>query len=368
MGIGLGAIGGFAEGLTEGYKGGTALRLAQQKDERDAKAFELQQESARLDLENKKRDAEYQNELKERMAALNAELKGGVVGGEAEDEFGTAIGKVQYGSAAEAQQAMQAQGLRFKEGTVIEKKAMDPIDFQLRAADTLKEVAAKYGKVDLKMLKESRDFGRQVQSEGAIDAMKYFMTNPNDQDGAKAMFNKNGKVKLGDDVQLGMKDGMFGPTVFGYKLGPKGEKIEVFDGFRDIILPSMSPEAYASTMASFKGTEVKEKGENVRLGAKLASDENIAAGKNKIDRAKLDQENTKALNDVMKNRFSGIFRNPIDNAEASRQKTIEAAIGQRAEQYLATGKVGVQEAVNRAQADVFRDYKVDTSELAPKKK
>jgi hypothetical protein len=165
-----------------------------------------------------------------------------------------------------------------------------------------------------------------------------------------------------------LKDGMFGPTVFGYKLGPKGEKIEVFDGFRDIILPSMSPEAYASTMANFKSTEVKEKGENVRLGAKLASDEGIAANKNKIDRAKLQQESTKELNDAMKNRFSGIFRNPIDNAEASRQKQIEGAIGQRAEQYLATGKVGVQEAISRAQNDVFRDFKVDTSELAPKKK
>lgn len=368
MAIGLGAIGGFAEGLTDGYKGGTALRLAQQKDERDAKAFELQQESGRIDLENKKRDQAYQQELSEKMAALNAQLKGGVVGGEAEDEFGTAIGKVQYGSAAEAEQAMKAQGLRFKEGTAIATPAMDPIDFQMRAADVLKETAAKYGKVDLKMLKESRDFGRQVQAEGAIDAMKYFHANPSDQEGAKAMFNKNGKIKLGDDVQLGMKDGMFGPTVFGYKLGPKGEKIEVFDGFRDIILPSMSPEAYASTMANFKVTEVKDKGENVRLGAKLDSDERIAAGRNKIETAKLNQESTKALNDVMKNRFSGIFRNPIDNAEAARQKTIEAAIGQRAEQYLATGKVGVQEAVNRAQADVFRDFKVDTSELAPKKK
>lgn len=368
MAIGLGAIGGFAEGLTEGYKGGTALRLAQQKDERDAKAFELQQESGKIDLENKKRDQAYQQELSERMAALNAQLKGGVVGGEAEDEFGTAIGKVQYGSAAEAQQAMQAQGLRFKEGTAIEQKPMDAIDFQLKAADTLKEVAAKYGKVDLKMLKESRDFGRQIQAEGAIDALKYAMTNPSDQEGIRQMFNSKGKIKLGDDVQIGIKDGMFGPTVFGFKLGPKGEKIEVFDGFRDIILPSMSTEAFASTMANFKTTEVKEKGENVRLGAKLASDEGIAAGKNKIDKAKLDQESTKALNDVMKNRFSGIFRNPIDNAEASRQKKIESAIGARAEQYLATGRVGVQQAIDLAQADVFRDYKVDTSELAPKKK
>lgn len=368
MATGLGAFGGFAEGLTEGYRSGTALRLSEQKDAREAEAFKLQQESAKLDLENKKRDAEYQQELKDRMSALQNELKGGVVGGEAEDEFGTSIGKVQYGSAAEAETAMKAQGLRFKQGTAIEKQAMDPIDFQLKAADVLKETAAKYGKIDLKMLKESRDFGRQVQSEGAIDAMKYFMTNPNDQAGAKEMFNKRGKIKLGDDVQLGMKDGMFGPTVFGYKLGPKGEKIEVFDGFRDIILPSMSPEAYASTMAGFKKDEVIQKNENVRLGAKLDSDERIASNKNKIDAAKLRQDGQKELNEIVKTRFTGIFRNPLDNAEAARQKKIEGAVARRAEEYYGTGKVGLQEAFDRAQSDVFRDYKVDTSELAPKKK
>lgn len=362
------AIGGFAEGLTDGYKSGTALRLAQQKEDRDAKAFELQQESAKLDLESKRRDADYQKDLQERMAALNAELKGGTVGGEVEDEFGTKLGKMQFATPGEADQTMKAQGLRFAQGTAIEKKALDPIDYQLRAADVLKETAAKYGKIDLKMLKESRDFGRQVAAEGAIDAMKYYMANPNDAEGAKAMFNKNGKVKMGDDVQLGMKDGMFGPTVFGYKVGPKGEKIEVFDGFRDIILPSMSPEAYASTMANFKTTEVKETGDNVRLGAKLASDENIAARKDRTDRAKLTREANKELNDIVKTRFTSIFRNPLDNAESARQKKIEGAVARRAEEYYATGQVGLQEAFDRAQSDVFRDYKVDTSELAPTKK
>jgi hypothetical protein len=361
-------IGNFAQGLSEGYERGMRGNRELAREQREQQQFELQQKSQQLDLEAKQRDADYQAELKERMSALNTELKGGVVGGEAEDEFGTKIGKLQYNNPVEAEQAMKAQGLRFREGTAIEKKAMDPIDFQLKAADVLKETAAKYGKVDLKMLKESRDFGRQVRSEGAIDALKYFMTNPNDQQGAKDLFNKNGKIKLGDDVQLGMKDGMFGPTVFGFKVGPKGEKIEVFDGFRDIILPSMSPEAYASTMATFKTTEVKETGDNVRLGAKLASDESIASRKDKTDRAKINQEDFKALNTAMNTRFTGIFRNPIDNADAARQKQIEAAVGRRAEEYLNTGKVGVQGALDRAQADVFRDFKVDTSEMAPKKK
>lgn len=361
-------IGGFAQGLSDGYERGIKQNRDNSRELREQQAFELSQKSAQLDLDNKQRDADYQKEVQERMARLGEELRGGTVGGEVEDEFGTKLGKMQFATPGEADQTMKAQGLRFAQGTAIEKKALDPIDYQLRAADVLKETAAKYGKIDLKMLKESREFGRQVAAEGAIDAMKYYMANPNDAEGAKAMFNKNGKVKMGDDVQLGMKDGMFGPTVFGYKVGPKGEKIEVFDGFRDIILPSMSPEAYASAMANFKTTEVKEKNENVRLGAKLASDENIAARKDKTDRAKLNKDANKELNDIVKTRFTSIFRNPLDNAESARQKKIEGAVARRAEEYYATGKVGLQEAFDRAQSDVFRDYKVDTSELAPTKK
>jgi len=368
MGVGLAAAGGFFEGLQEGYKSGTGLRLADEKNKREQAAFELQQERDKIELETKKREEAYQKDLRESLSKVQAEIKGGVVGGEAVDENGTSLGNMQFANQQEASNSLQSQGLRFKEGTAIEKKGLDPIEGQMRIADTLKEVAARHGKVDLKMLQESRDFGRKIKAEGAVDAMKYFMTNPNDQAGARERFNKNGDVKLGDDVQLGIKDGMFGPVVYGYKVGPKGEKIEVFDGFRDIILPSMSVDAYGSAMANFKTTEVKEKGENVRLGAKLASDESIAANKNKIDRAKLAQDGQKELNEIVKTRFTGIFRNPLDNAEAARQKQIEAAVARRAEEYYGTGNVGLQEAFDRAQTDVFRDFKVDTSELAPKKK
>lgn len=361
-------LGGFAQGFSQGFNQMAQLGLQARKDEREQKAFELQQERDKLDLEQKKREEAYQADLRESMAKLQTAAKGGTIGGEVVDEMGTSLGKMQYANADEASKSMSAQGLRFKEGTALEQQAMDPIDFQLKAADTLKEVAARHGKVDLKMLKESRDFGRQIRAEGAVDAMKYFMTNPNDQAGAKERFNKRGDIKLGDDVQLGIKDGMFGPVVYGFKTGPKGEQIEVFDGFRDIILPSMSPEAYASTMAAFKQTEVKEKGDNVRLGAKLASDESIAANKSKTDNAKLRLDAQKELNEIVKTRFTGIFRNPLDNAEAARQKKIEGAVARRAEEYYATGKVGLQEAFDRAQTDVFRDFKVDTSELAPKKK
>ena len=85
------------------------------------------------------------------------------------------------------------------------------------------------------------------------------------------MFNKNGKVKIGDDVKLDFKDGMFGPTVVGYRVGKDGKREEVFDGFRDIILPSMGAEAYATTMATFKVTEAKEAGDNKRNAASNAT-------------------------------------------------------------------------------------------------
>lgn len=334
MGAGLGA---FLTGAGQGYDDQSKIVALQNRDKRETEAHGIAMKNAKLDLNQKQNEADYQNELKASMAELTA--------------------------AAKPQQITDE-----TTGQVTEKPGMDPIKLQLAAADRLKEVAFKYGKVDLKMLNEARDFGRKIKSEGALEAMQYAQTNPDDQAGIRKMFNERGNIKLGDDIQIGMKDGMFGPTVYGYKLGPKGEKMEVFDGFRDIIMPSMTPEAYAQTVATQKITEVKEKGENVRLGASLSSAENIAARKTALDRNKLALDAQKELNEIVKTRFTGIFRNPLDNAEAGRQKKIEGAVARRAEEYYGTGKVGLQEAFDRAQTDVFRDYNVDTSELAPKKK
>ena len=368
-------LSGFAQGLSSGITQGAQLGLAVQKNQRDEEMFALQKEKTQLELEESRKEAAYKEDLAKSMQELMAARTGGVVGGEAEDEFGQSVGRVTYKNAEEA----KASGLKFKQGTVVERAPMDDIEFTKKLADTMLTTGYKYGKVSLEQINQARALGKALDKENVDEAVRTWLQT-GDQDAVKKVFNKSGKGRLGDDVVLKTvpdPDGVGPPNVVAYKIGPDGKEQEVFN-YQSYRFASISDDAYATIVAQAKTTATKEKGETFRLGAKLASDEGIAAGKNKIETAKLGQESTKALNDAMKNRFSGIFRNPIDNAESNRQKTIEAAIGQRAEMYLGQpiqdkngkviGTVGVQEAINRAQSDVFRDYKVDTSELAPKKK
>jgi len=150
---------------------------------------------------------------------------------------------------------------------------MDPIEFQRRAADMWKLVSAKHGKVDLKMLSESRKFDRELNQEGAIKAMQYALTNPSDQKGIRERFNKQGDLTLGDDVQIGIRnDPIMGPVVVGYRVGKDGKQQLVFDGFQDLILPAMGPEAYALAMKEFKQLGITEKGATDRNDAKIAGD------------------------------------------------------------------------------------------------
>lgn len=271
-------LGGFFQGLNQGFNTGLQQQMAIDKNKRESDLAKVQLENARIDLEAKKKEQQFQAELSNQITALRDEFKGGATGGEVEDEFGQSLGVMEFKNAGEAEKSMKSQGLRFKQGTTIEQaaKPMDGLDFQLRAADIINATGAKFGKIDLNTLKQAREFRKQIKSEGAIEALRYAMTNPTDQEGIRKIFNEKGDIKLGEDVQIGLKQGMFGPTVYGFRVGEDGKQIEVFDGFRDIVLPSMSPEAYAQTMAAFKQTEVKETGETYRNERGLTVKERIA--------------------------------------------------------------------------------------------
>lgn len=381
-------IGAFFEGYTEGAqwrekqallqkeqeRADRQMALAEAADKRQGEAHGLSMktgqqayDSGAIDLENKKRDQEYQKDLAARMQDLIAQSQGGIEG-DVIDKNGQSQGVRRFQNIEAANQALGSQGFAFRPGSVKEAGPMDPIDFQLKFADLTKEVAAKHGKLDLKMMKESRDYGRQLRQEGAIDALKYYLTTQ-DEKGAKEMFNKKGGIKIGDDIKLGVEQGEMGPVVVGYKVGPKGQKEKVFDGFQDVILPSMSPEAYSQTVASFRMQGLKEKGENFRTGVNSETQLQVArmreSGENARAGAGSGKEDKKALYDIHKTRFSGIFRNPQDVLEANRQKAIEAAVLHQAEDLVSAG-VGVGKAYDLAQQQVFKDFKVQTEELNKK--
>lgn len=318
------AIGGFAQGMSQGLQSGLAMGKAARERER----WELEKPGLELAANQAETELKIKKEFMEGFQKLQAEAQGGVTTDEA--------------------------------GNEVERPAMNPLEFNLRGAQLMNETMIRNGKFDPKLLKQNNDFIKQVKSEGALEALQYAYANPTDQAGIKKMFNAQGKIKIGDDIELKFEDGLFGPNMVGYQDGKK-----VFDAFTNVFLPMMGPEAYANVQAQMKMTEAKEKGETFRTGMKVQGELDAAGIRAAATRANSSDERSKMLSDMMKTRFSGIFRNPVDNAEAARQKAIEGAIYSRAEEYTAAG-LPVGTAINRAQQDVFKDFKVDISELSRK--
>lgn len=288
---------GLVEGFSEGYVTGSKLRAQREQAENDKKRLGFEEtrmgyekdridlERARadrektdselrnrltqqqidagaLDLDARKRDQEYQKNQSKRLSDLVLQSRGGVQL-DVIDPSGKSVGPMIFGSMEDATRDLQTKGLTFKPGSAKQLPPLNQVDLEMRAADIMLEEALRYGKVTPELLKEAKNRRKEAEREGAIEALRYFHTT-GDQDGAKKLFNKNGKIKIGDDVQLELKPGMFGPTVTGYRIGKDGTKQEVFDGFRDVILPSMSAEAYANTITNFKLTQAKEDGDTKR--------------------------------------------------------------------------------------------------------
>lgn len=351
-----GAVQGYDQGLEQARKNKEEKRreeemgLRRQKAELDKKAAEQQQVLTQAQIDAQERERAYQADLKEQLANLTKQ-KEGFVSGEVIDEMtGQSMGNMTFG----AGQAPTA-GLRFREGTVAEQKPMNELDYQFRVSDTLKAVAARHGKLDLKMLEESQKFGKRLRSEGALEAMQYFYST-GDEAGTKEMFNKKGNIKLGDDVRIGLKDGLFGPTMYGYKVGKDGKPQEVFDGFRDLILPSMSPEAYTAFVANSKIKEVQEKGDTFRagLGAQATRDAAVARGRSGGDDDKLPPE-VRAFNERMNKEFESVFKMSGASLNPERETFVRGEMSRVGRSLIDRG-MNANEAYSTAMKEVFTKY------------
>lgn len=237
-------LGGLALGLSQGIQSGISIGKAVQDKER----FELELPGLQANAEKAKADLAFQKDFQENMAKLMQDAKGGVV--------------------------------QLEDGTTEERPGMDPLDVQLRAAEIMKESMFRHGKLDFAQLKAARDYGKELQSEGVLEAMRHAMANPQDQAGIREMFNKKGKLKLGDDVQIGVENGDFGPTVVGYRVGADGKPVKAFDG-AELLMPYLGAGTFAQMAQQVKLAQGKEKGDDRRTAltvggaaanAKLARD------------------------------------------------------------------------------------------------
>lgn len=297
MGVGIGS---FAQGLAGGIGQGVQIATAIDRDKREQERFAFEKPRLEAEAAKAEQDLAFQKDFKEGMAALMQEAKGG----EGVDENGVAF----------------------------TKPALEPIEIQKRAAEIMKASMFRAGKLDFAQLKAANDYTKELESEGVLEALRYAMANPNDQEGIRKIFNSKGNIKLGDDVQIGIEDGMFGPNVVGYKIGADGKQVKAFDG-TEILMPYLGAQTFAQLKQQQRITEVKEKGDTMRTGITAGANieaqrmRNIASMAETQRRIEADEARERragaitpakqydALNTSFNTIFTGLTRNMLDPAK-----------------------------------------------------
>lgn len=185
-------IGGFAEGLSEGYERGIRQNREEAKAKREAQEFELNQRIKKAQVDEIERKAAMQEQIKRDLQALNSNAQGGVTGGTGVDEFGTEIPGLQYNNPAEA----KASGLKFKEGTAVEAKPMNEWAYNRAYMDVFKKARIDNGLMDEDSWMKSMEITKKLKKEGVDDAFQTFLTT-GDSNAAVQTFNdaKGGKFK-----------------------------------------------------------------------------------------------------------------------------------------------------------------------------
>jgi len=184
------AIGGFFSGLGDGYDAQSKLELSKKRDSREQQMFELDKKTKELQLEEVERKRAMQEQIKADMQALSMNASGGVVGGEASDEFGTKIGGLKYSNPAEA----KASGLSFAPGTTTEAPAMNEFQKNRATFEIFKKARIDHGFMDEESWTKSMQMTKNLKKEGIDDAFSTFLTT-GDSEGALKIFNQAGGMK-----------------------------------------------------------------------------------------------------------------------------------------------------------------------------
>lgn len=221
------ALGGLAQGLASGLQTGFGIGRAVREKER----FDLERPALEAAAEKGKQELAFQKDYAEKLKGLYADAAGGEV--QAED------------------------------GTIIQKPPMSPVEMEVRAADLMKQSMVSAGLMDFKRLAEARQYSKMIEEEGVMAAMDYAIKNPNDQEGIRKMFNSTGKVKMGEDITIGIENGQFGSKVVGTRVGANGKVEKVFDG-ADLLRPYISAGTYAQMQNQKDIAAGREVGENAR--------------------------------------------------------------------------------------------------------
>jgi hypothetical protein len=318
-------IGSFFGGFADGYQKGTKLNLEREKADRESQMFGLQKQQAELELEAKKREAAFQQDLQDSMAPLFQEI--------------------------------QAQMNPPPQNGLQGPQATQPLDLTAiteRFADTSLLVGFRHGKVTLDQLQQARDLRKKLDDEGVTDAVQARLAGASDEEVAK-IFNKRGKFKFDPKTMrtevVEDKDGIGMPNVVVIQRNEDGTEKEVFN-YANLARGSLSKEAYAQIDQSARTTKLKEKGDTFRTGMTTSATLQAAAMKEG------GQQNpeVKALEKLMNTELEGILKSPVTALSSEEQRIIRADIFALARRYIDEGKATSQAAYNQAMRDVFTMY------------
>lgn len=311
MATGLGAfVGGFAKGMSdvqemEARKQAIERdkeRMAMDRDrfalekvraEREAQMGEIARQEAQLKLDQAKRDEAMAADMRANLEQFMNETKAGYEAEEISPD-GKTVGFRRFQDGPTAIADVKARGNQFRPGSLKRVGEMDEIEKQLLFADRFNSILAKHGKLTPEQMDAARARRKEISSEGALESMRYFLAT-GDVAGTKDMFAKKGKIKIGDDVMLKVvPDEFTGSRVIGTRM-VNGKEQQVFDAFQDVILPSMSPKAYAEIMGEMKKTGAIQKAETERTEKREAGETMRSREANK---AAMDREVYRARKDI----------------------------------------------------------------------
>lgn len=259
-------LAGFASGLAGGLQQGFNMGMLSEKNKREAEAFALQKEKSELENDELRRKKAMQEQITRDWTALQEQIQGGVVGGEAEDEFGQPVGQVQYATPAEA----KASGLKFKEGTTIQNqpKQMSNTEILKARAAIMQKARIDHGFMDEAAFERQIEINKKLKREGFEEAFQTF-EETGDSSAAIDVYNKakGGKNKAPEgSYMVKERDPMTGETdIVVYAPGPGGKPQRLTSAF-EVYLASM-PDKLVEYGLGMKREKFKETQANQRNAA-----------------------------------------------------------------------------------------------------
>ena len=310
-------IGSFLGGLAQGYQTSQEMeqrqqaierdkermaldkdRFALEKDraERDAKMAELTRQQTQMQIDAAKREEEFVADQKALYTQFQNLSKAGYEAEEITPD-GKSLGVRRFQDGPTAVAEAKARGNMFKPGSLRVAPELDSTQKAILFRDLNNQNLIKHAKFTPEIAEAARRQDKELASEGALDALKYFEVT-GDVAGAKKMFNDvpNSKIKIPDDVMLKrVPDELLGGLKTVGTVMKNGKEEVVFDSFLNVILPSMGPKEYAAFQAQQRLEGQKQAGENQRTDKRIGADITTSREANK---AAMDREVFRARKDI----------------------------------------------------------------------